>query len=159
MEQEAPATTTERVRDMTLRPLDLADADAMMAWVSDPEVTTFMTWDPYTSRDALLAFLRDTALPYPWFRTVCLPSGDRPVGSGSLGYVVARAHWGKGVATAAVRQARVEALVDVCNVASQRVLEKAGFRREAVLRRYCVVKGAVRDMAIYNFISTDALLV
>ncbi|KAF7043577.1 hypothetical protein CFC21_052909 [Triticum aestivum] len=170
MEQEAPATTTERVRDVTLRLLDLADADAMMAWVSDPEVTTFMTWDPYTSRDALLAFLRDAALPHPWFRAVCLPGGDHPVGSVSvsptadacraeLGYMVARAHWGKGVATAAVRRARVEALVDVRNVASQRMLEKARFRQEAVLRRYCVVKGAVRDMAIYSFISTDALLV
>ncbi|KAF7043578.1 hypothetical protein CFC21_052911 [Triticum aestivum] len=116
MEQEAPATTTERVRDVTLRPLDLADADAMMAWVSDPEVTTFMTWDPYMSRDALLAFLRDAALPHPWFGAVCLPGGDRPVSSVSmsptadacraeLGYVVARAHWGKGVATAAVKRA------------------------------------------------------
>jgi RimJ/RimL family protein N-acetyltransferase len=84
-----------------------------------------------------------------------------------LGYVVARAHWGKGVATAAVRRAvamvfgeveglePVEALVDVRNVASQRVLEKAGFRREALLRSYCVVKGAVRDMVIYSFIYTD----
>jgi RimJ/RimL family protein N-acetyltransferase len=174
MEQEAPGKSTQRVDEVTLRPFDLADVDAMTAWVSDPEVTVFMTWDPYPSREALLAFLRDTALPHPWFRAVCLPGDEAsPVGSVSvsptadacraeLGYVVARAHWGKGVATAAVRRAvatvfgevegleRVEALVDVRNVASQRVLEKAGFRREALLRSYCVVKGAVRDMVIYT---------
>ncbi|KAI4985457.1 hypothetical protein ZWY2020_018087 [Hordeum vulgare] len=114
--------------------------------------------------------------------SICLAGGDdRPVGAISgtptddacraeLGYVLACAHWGKGVDTAAVRWAvaevfgeveglqRVEALVDVANTASQRVLEKAEFRREAMLRRYCVLKGAVKDMVIYNFISTDTVL-
>ncbi|XP_062209047.1 uncharacterized protein LOC133910799 [Phragmites australis] len=71
---------------------------------------------------------------------------------GELGYVLARAHWGKGVATAAVRRAlgavfaevgrlaRVEAPVDVDNPASQRVAEKAGFRREGVLRGHGLVQ-------------------
>uniref|UniRef100_A0A0A9CT05 N-acetyltransferase domain-containing protein n=1 Tax=Arundo donax TaxID=35708 RepID=A0A0A9CT05_ARUDO len=168
---------------VTLRPFDLADVDAMMAWASDPVVTAFMTWDPYTSREALLAFLRDTVLPHPWFRAVCLggAGGGAPVGAVSvtptddrcraeLGIVVARAHWGKGVATAALKRTvaavfgdlegveRVEALVDVENAASQRALEKAGFQREAVLRNYCLVKGRLRDMAIYSFISTDPLI-
>ena len=53
---------------------------------------------------------------------------------------------------------RVEALVDADNAASQRALEKAGFQREAVLRSYCVVKGRLRDMVIYSFISTDPLV-
>ncbi|KAF8659310.1 hypothetical protein HU200_058511 [Digitaria exilis] len=177
-EQEAPT--------VTLRPFDLADVDAMMAWASDPVATSFMTWDAYTSRDALLAFIRDTVLPHPWFRAVCLAgdgevSGEVPVGAVSvtptddrcraeLGVVVARAHWGKGVATAALKRTvaavfadldgveRVEALVDVDNAASRRALEKAGFQREAVLRSYCVVKGRLRDMVIYSFISTDPLL-
>jgi RimJ/RimL family protein N-acetyltransferase len=46
---------------------------------------------------------------------------------------------------------RVEALVDVANPASQRVLEKAGFTREAVLRKYA----AVRDTVMFSFIDTD----
>ena len=50
---------------------------------------------------------------------------------------------------------RVEALVDVANPASQRVLEKAGFTREAVLRKYTAVKGVVRDMVIFSFINAD----
>ena len=114
MEQEAPATTTERVRDVTLRLLDLADADAMMAWVSDPEVTTFMTWDPYTSRDALLEFLRGTDPPHTWIRAVCL--GGAIVGAvtvsrtedrcrAEVGTALARAHRGRGTAAAALRSA------------------------------------------------------
>ncbi|EAZ11865.1 hypothetical protein OsJ_01739 [Oryza sativa Japonica Group] len=51
-----------------------------------------------------------------------------------------------------------EALVDVDNAASRRALEKAGFQQEAVLCNYCVVKGQLRDMVIYSFISTDPLV-
>ena len=173
---------------MTLRRFELADVDAMMEWASDHEVTAFMTWDAYTSREALLAFLRDAVLPHPWFRAVCLGAvgGEghgppRAVGAVSvtptddacraeLCVVLARAHWGKGVATAAVKRAvaaafgelrgveRVEALVDIDNAAARRVLEKAGFQRETVLRSYCVVKGRLRDMVVYSFISTDPLV-
>jgi len=181
-QEEAPAQPagSARADAVTLRPFDLADVDAMMAWASDPVVTAFMTWDAYTSRDALLAFMRDAVLPHPWFRAVCLGGGE-PVGAVSvtptddrcraeLCVVLARAHWGKGVATAALKRAvatvfgdldgveRVEALVDADNAASQRALEKAGFQREAVLRSYCVVKGRLRDMVVYSFISTDPLV-
>jgi RimJ/RimL family protein N-acetyltransferase len=48
--------------------------------------------------------------------------------------------------------------VDVDHAAARRVLEKAGFQREAVLRSYCVVKGRLRDMVVYSFISTDPLV-
>lgn len=53
---------------------------------------------------------------------------------------------------------RVEALVDVANPASQRVLEKAGFTREAVLRKYGAIKGVVRDMVMSSFIDTDPVV-
>ncbi|XP_011621756.1 uncharacterized protein LOC105420300 [Amborella trichopoda] len=42
---------------------------------------------------------------------------------------------------------RVEALVDV---ESQRVLEKVGFDRYGVLRKYLILKGKTRDMFIYK---------
>jgi RimJ/RimL family protein N-acetyltransferase len=176
MDQDAFARPESRSMDtaVTLRPFGLADVDAMTAWASDPVVTAFMTWDAYTSREHQLAILRDTVLPHPWFRAICL-GGHAPVGAVSVtptddrcraevGIVLARAHWGKGVATAALKRAvttvfgdlegveRVEALVDVDNAASQRVFEKAGFRREAVLRSYRVVKGRLQDMVIYSFI-------
>ncbi|KAL5210509.1 hypothetical protein ABZP36_006132 [Zizania latifolia] len=145
--------------EVTLRRFDLSDVDAMMAWASDPEAAAYCRWEPYDSTEPLLAFIRDTVLPHPWFRAVCLAGDSRPVGAvslaptadacrGELEYVLARAHWGKGVATAATKRAlttvfgevkgleRVETLVDVDNPASQRVLEKAGFRREGLLRRH-----------------------
>ncbi|GJM96886.1 hypothetical protein PR202_ga13760 [Eleusine coracana subsp. coracana] len=181
---DRPAATGPSAVNVTLRRFELSDVEAMMAWASDPQVAAFCRWDPYESTAPLLAYLRDTVLPHPWFRAICLP-GDgengRPVGAISvmpagdpkraeLGYVLARAHWGKGVATAAVKRTvatvfsevpgleRVEALVDVANPASQRVLEKAGFTREAVLRKYCFIKGKVKDRVMFSFIDTDPLV-
>lgn len=50
---------------------------------------------------------------------------------------------------------RLEALVDVQNGGSQRVLEKAGFEREGVLRNYTILKGKSRDMVMFSLLSTD----
>ena len=64
MEQDA-AAQQGYVPAVTLRRFELADVDAMMEWASDPEVAAFMTWDAYTSREALLTFLRDAVLLHP----------------------------------------------------------------------------------------------
>ncbi|KAL2562013.1 hypothetical protein AAZV13_20G114200 [Glycine max] len=75
----------------------------------------------------------------------------------------------EGIATHAVKQVvkaafsefphleRLQALVDVENVASQRVLEKAGFQREGVLRKYVVIKGKSRDMITFSVLPNDPL--
>jgi RimJ/RimL family protein N-acetyltransferase len=51
--------------------------------------------------------------------------------------------------------ARVEALVVPGNVASQRVLEKAGFRREGHLRSYLVFATGRADALIYSLLPGD----
>ncbi|GJJ22692.1 GNAT family N-acetyltransferase [Mycolicibacterium mageritense] len=73
-----------------------------------------------------------------------------------IGYWVASAHTGGGIATAAlalgldhcfgaVRLHRVEATVRPENAASRAVLAKVGFREEGLLSRYLEVDGAWRD--------------
>lgn len=51
--------------------------------------------------------------------------------------------------------ARVEALVEPDNVPSQRVLEKAGFRREGHLRSYLAFKRRRADALIYSLLPSD----
>jgi ribosomal-protein-alanine N-acetyltransferase len=51
--------------------------------------------------------------------------------------------------------ARVEALVVPDNVASQRVLEKAGFQREGHLRSYLVFERQRADALIYSLLPSD----
>jgi RimJ/RimL family protein N-acetyltransferase len=52
---------------------------------------------------------------------------------------------------------RFQALVELENKASQRVLEKLGFLREGVLRKYSLNKGKSRDMVMYSLLSTDPI--
>jgi RimJ/RimL family protein N-acetyltransferase len=49
----------------------------------------------------------------------------------------------------------VEALVLQDNFASQRVLEKAGFRREGLLRSYLVIGDGRADALIYSLLPSD----
>ncbi len=50
---------------------------------------------------------------------------------------------------------RIEAATEVGNVAEQRVLEKAGFTREGVMRGVFWRDGAYRDGALYSLLRTD----
>ena len=84
----------------------------------------------------------------------------------SIGYWVVPAERGRGVATDAVRllgrwallQAgvgRLELYHFVGNDVSGRVAEKAGFRREGVLRGYVVMRGVPYDCVMYSLLASD----
>ena len=77
-----------------------------------------------------------------------------------LGYWLGENYWGRGVATAAVRAVtehalathplhRVFALPFAHNRASARVLEKAGFTLEGLLRSSAIKDGRVLDQLLY----------
>ena len=77
-----------------------------------------------------------------------------------IGYYLAESRWGQGIATSAVRQfcgllfagtdlLRLFAMPFASNVASCRVLEKAGFICEGTMRKNAVKNGVVRDMKLY----------
>jgi [ribosomal protein S5]-alanine N-acetyltransferase len=77
-----------------------------------------------------------------------------------LSYWLGEAYWGQGIATSAVktmasyliahhRLLRLFALPYSSNPASYRVLEKAGFVREGVLRNAAVKNGQVLDQLVY----------
>jgi RimJ/RimL family protein N-acetyltransferase len=51
--------------------------------------------------------------------------------------------------------ARIQALTNVRNNASQRVLEKAGFKREGILRKAGFVRGDRTDAYIYGVIREE----
>jgi RimJ/RimL family protein N-acetyltransferase len=80
--------------------------------------------------------------------------------TGRFGYWLGEPCWGRGIATAAARAlvrllederrfARLEAPVFAWNPASMRVLEKAGFVREGVLRRSVTKDGELIDSVLY----------
>ncbi|XP_031497687.1 uncharacterized protein LOC116262426 [Nymphaea colorata] len=167
-----------RALSISLRPFEIEDADDVMVWKGDPRVAEFSRWDAYTSCDEAVAFIRDFAISHEWCRAICV--AGRPVGCicitigegadrccGRLKYEVAHGYWGKGVASSAVRLAvpavfrefpgleRIQAMVILENRGSIRVLEKCGFLREGILKRYVVVKGRVWDLAMFSILSEE----
>jgi RimJ/RimL family protein N-acetyltransferase len=94
------------------------------------------------------------------------PGAERSSGTASVGYWMLERARGRGLASRAVallapwalRAAgfeRVEALVEPHNVASQRVLERAGFQREGLLRSYLVFAGRRADGFMYSLLPSD----
>lgn len=83
--------------------------------------------------------------------------------SGHFGYWLGEEYWGRGIMTAGVRAAsecamshfglvRLEAPVFVWNPASMRVLEKAGFEREGILRKSVFKDDQLIDQVLYAFV-------
>jgi len=157
---------------VTLRNLSSTDTEYFYVWASDPEVAKSMTWDAYSSLNEAKRFLTEVVEKHPWFKAICLdgvPIGSITLSPGKggavcraeLGYVLAKAYWGNGIATTAVKKAlatgfgdlgvnRIEAFIDPDNIASQKVLVKAEMTCEGLLKNYTVFKGAVRDRYIYG---------
>jgi ribosomal-protein-alanine N-acetyltransferase len=88
------------------------------------------------------------------------PGHDVERVSGEIGYWLGRAHWGRGIVTDAVRLAtthafaalglrRVFAVPFASNAASSRVLEKAGYVREGLLRHSAVKDGVLLDQLLW----------
>ena len=106
-------------------------------------------------------------------RSFAIATEDEPIGgiglvlgedvnrySAELGYFLAEPFWGQGITTAAVRAFtdwafehfslnRIFATPFAGNTASERVLVKAGFTREGVLRNAVYKDGVIRDQVMY----------
>jgi [ribosomal protein S5]-alanine N-acetyltransferase len=85
----------------------------------------------------------------------------------SVGYWIGAPHAGQGYMTDALRAVlpftfgtlglnRLEAACQPHNAPSRRVLEKAGFRREGLARRYLKINGAWQDHDLYALLHDEA---
>ena len=129
---------------------------------------------PYTNGDGT-AFIRRVRSSHPETTFAIEVDGEAAGGIGfmlqqdvervsaEIGYWLGEDYWGRGVCTDALRAVtgfaieqhgltRVFALPFAHNVASCRVLEKAGFVLEAVLRRSAIKDGRIEDQKLYGYI-------
>ncbi|KAF7806887.1 putative N-acetyltransferase [Senna tora] len=173
--------TSIDLTQITIRPIEDSDADDLMVWSSDEEVTKFCTWEPYTSKQNAIDFINKVPTTFTWYKAICLQ--NRAIGSislclcppedrfraktGEIGYILGRRFWNKGIVTEVLKKVskavfgeyphleRLEALTDLENVGSQRVLEKAGFVKEGVLRNYMFIKGRSRNVVVFSLLPSD----
>lgn len=166
---------------LSIRPWEADDAPVIVEALSDTGVADNLRDGlpkPYTEADArdYIAFAQTAGEGAYAFAIVV---DGETVGSiqltrqqnihrrtAELGYYVVRRRWGSGICTEAVRQIcrfafentdllRVFAEPFAENAASCRVLEKAGFKLEGVLRQNAVKNGEVRDMRLYSLVRED----
>lgn len=176
------APPTERV---VIRPLQMNDAAAVAAMnlrnradierVSPPQPTDGYTEAGQATRIA--SILRECAQGTRAHWTILVDGavgGDislhaihrGPVQTANVGYMVDSAHRGHGVATAALRLVvahafdelklhRLDAGAMPSNLGSQRVLEKGGFTRVGVMRRYLFIAVSWEDHVLYELVGPD----
>lgn len=149
-----------------LRPLREADLARWAAYLNDPAVYLHTSWD-HPGVEELRGYLGSETSGHPDSRlrlAIAERSDDRLLGTigfhtvsagnrvAEIAYDLHPQAWGRGLATsmvdAMVRWAhdvagvrRVQATVLETNAPSIRVLERAGFQREGLLRAYRSVRG------------------
>jgi ribosomal-protein-alanine N-acetyltransferase len=165
---------------LLLRELLLSDAQAVFRIRGDQQVTQYNTGKAYDSVEQASDLISAITVAYDdkaevrW--GITLKQGDGQVigmcgynywhrvdQRASVGYDLARAAWGQGIMTEALRAVvafgfaqmklhRVEADAEARNRASLRVLEKVGFQREGVQRDYFYADGAFHDLILFGLL-------
>lgn len=171
--RDLPQLRTPR---LLLRQPRMADARDMYAYSRDPEVARYVLWEAhrglYDSRGHLRYLIRRNQRGGPGTFAVVERTTGQMIGtigytwmdadnrSAEVGYSYARAVWGKGYATEALREVlrfsfevlrlnRVEGQHDVRNPASGAVMAHAGMACEGTLRQRILLKGEYADTCLY----------
>ncbi|HSC02161.1 MAG TPA: GNAT family N-acetyltransferase [Solirubrobacteraceae bacterium] len=169
--------------DTALRAWRDSDLEPLVVACQDPEISRWTRVPyPYSSADARAYLLQrhdslHAGIAAP-FAIVSAADRDRLLGSISLmrfswqharaevGYWLAKDARGRGHVTRAVRLVtdwgfrslalqRIDLMAATENPASQRVAERCGFTREAVLRSYLQGKDGRQDMVAFGLLATD----
>lgn len=167
----------------TLRPWRQADVPSLVKYANNPNVARQLRDrfpHPYTAADGR-QFIQSVAQARPTTTFAIVAGGEAVGGTGfapgadverysaEVGYWLGEPHWGRGLTAEAVKllsdyafatcnMLRLFALPfadNADNAQSIRVLEKAGYTREAILRASSVKHGVARDQALYALVNTN----
>jgi ribosomal-protein-alanine N-acetyltransferase len=164
-----------------LRPLRVADADALYTYLRDPVVTQLTAY-PVVTMPLVESIIERSQNRWAagelskW--GIALQNDDQLIGTcgfnewsrdhcwAELAYELAPAHWGNGLMRQAVSAVlqwtfrqnlinRVHAYVRVDNRRSERLLEHFGFVREGCLRSFRVCREESHDFYVYGLLRSD----
>lgn len=176
-------TQTIETERLLLRRFCIDDAESMFNnWADDSEVTKYLSWSPHGSinvtKNIISSWLNQyhKLNCYNW--AITLKTDSAAIGSitvvkilessatAEVGYCLSRKHWGSGIMTEALRAVihyllfeinvnRIQAIHDVQNISSGKVMSKAGMQYEGVLRQYITISNCPRDVAVYSVLNQD----
>ena len=153
-----------------LRPIEIADIDrGWLRWINSSDVTSNLSTSRALTKDDLLAYYRDSQPPRAYMFAICENRDERYVGNARLSgvdhdnsrtsygwFIGDPADRGKGYGTEALSLLvafafsalglnRVSTSIRADNVASLKVNERVGFKREGILREYVCKDGTYYD--------------
>jgi ribosomal-protein-alanine N-acetyltransferase len=176
---QPPTIETTRLR---LRPLTMADDEAIYAYGSDPEVLKYVLFETHQTIEDSRLFLRLVLSEYaehkPSALGIELKDGSKLIGTIGylnwsddhkrieIGYALSRDYWNHGYVTEAAKGLidhlfrnsdliRIEARCKVENIGSSRVMEKTGMKFEGILRKQVFSKGEHHDMKFYSILRDE----
>jgi RimJ/RimL family protein N-acetyltransferase len=180
--QWADALPTLTSARLVLRPLDAPDVPALFEIFGDPKAMRFWSAPPLPDMAAAHALLADirryfaARTLFQWgielratgaiIGTCTIFHIDHNHRRGEIGCAIARAHWEHGYAsdalTTLIRFAfeqldlhRLEADPDPQNIASLRLIERQGFKREGYLRERYFLNGEPQDALYYGLLRRE----
>lgn len=174
---------TER---LILRKFRVDDAENMFNnWAKDPENVKYLIWQAHKDISETRKVLSEwtekykNKSHYQW--CITLKGSDEAIGDigvrslyedkecAEMGYVLSKKHWGKGIMPEALGAVidylftkvgfhRIQALHDIDNPASGKVMMKCGMKYEGTLRKYDKTNmGKWCDEPIYSIIKEEFL--
>lgn len=172
--KDVPNLTTPRLR---LRARTADDADALFPSYADDALMTYWSHAPHTAVEQTRArFAEPFAEWRAWAITLSgvdtaigfVAIGEKRENVAELGYMLARPHWGGGLAREAVaavldqvfrveRQRRVFADTDPDNATSNGLLKSLGFTLEGRLRAEWETHLGVRDTYLWGLLADEWL--
>ncbi|MEM7373617.1 MAG: GNAT family protein [Bacteroidota bacterium] len=165
---------------LTLRPLRMTDLEEVYGYRKDPEVVRYQSFEPFT-REMTSDFMKEQAglifhKAGQWVQIgFALTETDKLVGDCAvkrfahepliveIGYTIAREHQRQGYAREGISGLlnflfqqkqihKVQALIDVRNIASIRFVEKLGFQKEGHFRENYFENGQWWDEVQYGLL-------
>jgi RimJ/RimL family protein N-acetyltransferase len=160
-------------KNVNLRVIEKEDLPLLVEWVNNPQTDEFEPLEPQRSKKEL-EDRYDKRGPDEKSFLIEKKDGNRigsighyPAGNTlEIGYSIFPEERGKGYCTEAVQImvdylflsrniVRVQAHTSIRNKASQRVLEKAGFMKEGLLRKAEFIRGEWTDMVLYSILREE----
>ena len=174
-----PALQTDR---LILRMARIQDADDIFQYSQDPDVARYVLWERHTSRRDSKDYIRYLKSQYrnslPSSYVIVLKETGHVIGTigfmsyaedhscVEVGYSLSKLYWNQNIATEALsciihyafdslKLNRIEAMHDVDNPSSGRVMQKCGMLFEGTLRQKVLNKGQYRDVNLYAILRKD----
>jgi len=177
--RDIPVLETNR---LILRKLSMRDVNDIFEYASIPKVAQHVMWEHHRSVADSLHFLRaviqqyQNGVPSPW--GMVYKENNKLIGTGGyhiwnpthrraeIGYALSPEYWNKGLMTEAMivmikfgfenlNLNRIEALCNVENTASERVMQKCGMKYEGTIREHIYVKEEFHNLKLYSILKSE----